>query len=85
MAGDLPEYWISRFVFERALALVCLIAFACAANQFVPLLGTRGLLPVPRFTAMVPFRSSPSLFYLWQSDTAFRVAAWLGLAMSAAL
>jgi len=43
------SYWYTRLVFERALALVYLIAFLCAAHQFIPLLGERGLLPVPRF------------------------------------
>jgi hypothetical protein len=82
MTVDLPDYWLSRFVFERALALVYLVAFVGAANQFVPLLGSRGLLPVRRFTERVPFRSSPSLFHVWQSDTAIRVSAWAGAALA---
>jgi len=52
----------SRVLFERTLALIYLIAFLVAANQFVPLLGEHGLLPVPRFVDAVPFSSSPSLF-----------------------
>jgi len=75
-------YWYSRFVFERALAALYLVAFLVAANQFVPLLGERGLLPVSRFTQSVPFRASPSLFYLSHSDTAFRVCAWVGVALA---
>jgi hypothetical protein len=31
----------------------------------------------------VPFRASPSLFYLFPRDTAFRACAWLGVALSA--
>ena len=85
MSGDLPAYWHSRFVFERALALVYLLAFVCAANQFVPLLGARGLLPVARFTELVPFRSSPSLFHYWHTDAAFRVTAWAGAALACAI
>jgi len=75
-------YWYSRFLFERALAAMYIVAFACALNQFVPLLGERGLLPVSRFTQFVPFRSSPSLFYLSPTDTAFRICAWIGLALA---
>src|SRR5581483_11721381 len=75
-------YWLSRFVFERALVLVYLIAFVCAANQFVPLLGERGLLPVSRFVRIVPFRSAPSLFYLSHTDSTFRAAAWTGIVLS---
>jgi hypothetical protein len=75
-------YWYSRFLFERALAAMYLVAFVCAANQFVPLLGERGLLPASRFTQFVPFRSSPSLFYLSPTDGAFRVCAWVGIALA---
>jgi hypothetical protein len=75
-------YWYSRFVFERALAAMYFVGFAVAVNQFVPLLGERGLLPVSRFTQVVAFRPSPSLFYLSPTDTAFRVCAWLGLGLA---
>ena len=47
-----------------ALAGIYLVAFLVAVNQFVPLLGERGLLPVRRFVSEVPFRASPSLFFL---------------------
>jgi len=63
MTETLSGYWYSRFVFERALAVMYLIAFLCAANQFVPLLGERGLQPITHFVRAVPFRSSPRLFY----------------------
>jgi hypothetical protein len=76
-------YWLSRFVFQRALALVFLIAFLCAANQFRPLLGERGLLPVPAFVQRVGFRQAPSLFHLWPHDAAFLTLAWLGVILSA--
>ncbi len=35
-----------------------------------------------RFIAQVPFRASPSLFYLRATDAAFRTAAWAGVALS---
>jgi hypothetical protein len=69
-------------VFERSLALIYFVAFVCAANQFVPLLGERGLSPVSRFIRVVPFRSSPSLFFFAPTDTAFRTAAWVGIVLS---
>ena len=34
----------------------------------MPLLGERGLLPVARFVEAVPFRASPSLFFLHPTD-----------------
>jgi Lipase maturation factor len=82
MTEVLPGYWYSRFVFERGLALIYLVAFLVAANQFVPLLGDRGLLPVARFTAAVPFRSSPSLFYFAQGNAVYQAAAWAGVALA---
>jgi hypothetical protein len=75
-------YWYSRFLFERSLAAMYLVGFLVAANQFVPLLGARGLLPVARFTQYVPFRASPSLFFISPTDTAFRICAWLGVALA---
>jgi hypothetical protein len=82
MPDGLHGYWYSRFVFERALALIYLTAFLCAANQFVPLLGEHGLLPATRFVRYVAFRESPSLFFFAPTDAAFRIAAWTGVALS---
>ncbi len=79
----MAEYWYSRWLFERALAAIYLVAFMAAAAQFVPLLGERGLEPVGRWVQQVPFRASPSLFYLFPHDAAFRVGAWLGIALAA--
>lgn len=78
-------YWLSRLVFQRALALVYLMAFLSAANQFRALIGEHGLLPVPRYLARTSFRRSPSLFHLHYSDRFFAAVAWTGVAVSAAL
>src|SRR5665213_906943 len=77
-----PGYWLTRYVFQRSLAVVYLIAFVCALNQFRPLLGERGLLPVPAYIKEVPFRATPSLFYFFPKDWAFAGAAWLGILLS---
>jgi hypothetical protein len=82
MGEGAATYWYSRFLFERALSLAYLVAFLVAVNQFVPLLGQNGLEPATRFVQYVPFRASPSLFYLAASDRAFRLAAWAGVALS---
>ena len=75
-------YWFARFVFERGLGLVYLIAFLVALNQFRPLLGERGLLPVPAFVKGVSFREAPSLFHFFPNDTAFAAFAWIGIVLS---
>lgn len=76
------NYWLTRTVFQRGLGLIYLIAFLNAVNQFKPLLGERGLLPVPAWVKLVPFRESPSLFYLFPKDAAFTAAAWVGVVLS---
>jgi hypothetical protein len=80
--GDVRGYWITRFLLERGVGIICLIAFLVALNQFRPLLGERGLLPVPLWVKQVPFRASPSLFYLFPRDIAFAIAAWIGIVLS---
>ncbi|MGY1704551.1 lipase maturation factor family protein [Geodermatophilus sp. SYSU D00697] len=79
-----PGYWSSRLVFTRGLALVYLVAFVAALRQFRPLIGTSGMLPVPRFLARTPFRRAPSLFHLHWSDRFFAVVCWTGIVLSAA-
>jgi lipase maturation factor len=82
MNDELASYWYSRLFLERGLALIYLIGFIVAVNQFVPLLGERGLQPVGRFVEAVPFRASPSLFFLQPTDATFRPAAWIGILLS---
>src|SRR5215210_8527856 len=82
---EAPEYWLSRFVFERALGVIYLVAFLVTVNQFRPLLGERGLLPVPRFVRMVRFRDAPSLFQLRYSDRLLLVVAWAGVLLAASV
>lgn len=76
------RYWPVRLLFQRGLALVYFIGFLAAVRQFVPLLGEHGLLPVPVFVGRVSFFDSPSLFFLCPNDFAFRLFAWLGVALS---
>ncbi len=82
-----PDYWLTRLVFQRLLALIYLMAFLVTLHQFRPLLGERGLLPVPEFVRAVPFGRSPSLFHLRYSDPLLLAVAWsgVGLAVVAAL
>jgi hypothetical protein len=70
-------------LFQRGLALIYLIAFLNAVEEFKPLLGENGLLPVPLWVRAVPFREMPSLFYLAPKDWAFTAAAWTGVVLSA--
>jgi hypothetical protein len=80
-----PDYWLGRLILQRALGLIYLIAFVVAGNQFRPLLGERGLLPASTFLKAVPFRRSPSLFYLRFSDRLAAATAVTGMVLSVAV
>ncbi|MER7759859.1 lipase maturation factor family protein [Streptomyces sp. NPDC097619] len=80
-----PGYGWGLLVFQRTLALVYLTAFLGAALQFRALIGSRGMLPVPRYLAAVPFRRSPSLFHLHYSDRFFAAVCWSGAVLAAAV
>ena len=76
------EFWLTRLCFQRALGGIYLIAFLIAANQFIPLLGARGLQPVRLFVRHVPFRRAPSLFYINCSDRFITATIWCGVGLS---
>lgn len=77
------HYWLARWLFQRGLALIYLIAFLSAALQFRGLLGADGLLPVPDYLRRVSFREAPSVFHLHYSDRFFALVAWSGVGLSA--
>jgi Lipase maturation factor len=76
------EYWLARFAFQRGLALIYLLAFLVAFNQFRPLLGEHGLLPVPQFLGFVSFRKAPSIFHFFYSDRFFSGVSFAGILLS---
>jgi hypothetical protein len=78
----MPGYWLTRMVLQRGLALVYLIAFLVAVNQFRPLCGEKGLLPAPQFIRTVPLRAAPSIFYFFPRDAAFALFGWLGVLLA---
>jgi len=57
-----------RLLLQRGMAAIYLIGFLSVALQFKPLLGERGLLPVPEFLRHATFREAPSLFH-WKYST----------------
>jgi hypothetical protein len=82
--GDLhAEYWLTRWLLQRALAVIYLVGFVVAVNQFRPLLGTRGLTPVPYFLQQSSFWRSPSLFFLHYSDGLAAALSWIGVICAA--
>jgi len=76
------DYWFSRFIIQRGLGLIYLLAFLNAFNQFRPLLGENGLLPAPEFLKKTTFKRYPSLFHWHYSDQFFAVVASAGILLS---
>lgn len=76
------DYWFARFMIQRSIALVYLLSFVNALNQFIPLLGENGLLPLPGYLSRMKFKEKPSLFHWHYSDRLFRGVAWVGLGLS---
>jgi hypothetical protein len=72
-------YWLTRWLLQRGIAGIYLIGFLVAVNQFRPLLGTRGLTPVPWMLQRTPFPQSPSLFFAHYSDGFAMLLAWIGV------
>jgi lipase maturation factor len=83
MESYFGDVWLVRLLFQRALAAIYLIAFLVVLKQFKPLLGERGLLPVPAFLKGVRFRDVPSIFCWHYSDSLLDAVGWVGLMLSA--
>lgn len=73
---------LTRTIFQQGLGGIYLVAFLSAWHQFRPLLGQRGLLPIPDFLKHVGFWDAPSLFHWRYSDRLYRGTVWLGLVLS---
>jgi hypothetical protein len=76
------ELWSARWLFTRGLGLVYGIAFVAVLDQFRPLLGEHGLLPVP---AEPGRRFGPTVFRWGYSDRRLVGVAGVGLALSLAI
>lgn len=74
--------WLARLLLQRGIAAVYLIAFIAVLHQFKPLLGERGLLPVPDLLRRVTFRQVPTLFCWRYSDRLLDLVAWAGVILS---
>ena len=91
-AAGTSTYELTRFAVLRLLALVYLVAFLVLARQMDPLLGSRGLLPVPLFLRQVQgslgasaaMERVPTLLWLGSSDGVMHLLCWAGIALSTA-
>jgi hypothetical protein len=79
------DYQVARFVIERGLGVLYLVAFMVAARQFPALSGENGLEPAPRLLGTTTFWQTPSLFHWRYSDRLLAAAAWAGVLLAAAV
>lgn len=77
--GDL---FLVRWMFEKGLSSLYLVAFISALNQYKALLGEKGLLPAPSFLKQTRFKDSPGLFHLHYSDRLVSIVCWIGILIS---
>jgi hypothetical protein len=84
--GPQPTYWLTRFVYLRAIGFIYCVAFLILHEQMLPLFGSHGLLPAQAFMDNVheysTFWRLPGLFWFGASDRALSWAADLGLLLS---
>jgi len=92
-AGGARDVQLTRFVLLRGLGFIYCVAFAILVQQVLPLLGARGILPIPFFLKRIgalsdsrlsAWLTAPSLFWLDSSDTALLALAWLGFGLGLA-
>ncbi|WP_127792660.1 lipase maturation factor family protein [Agromyces sp. LHK192] len=83
-AGD---YTIAREILQRGVAALAIVAFASTLNQFRPLLGEHGLLPVPALLRATGGRlRGPSLFRWWRyTDRRLVAVCWVGIVLAASV
>jgi hypothetical protein len=88
------DFWLTRFIFLRALGGIYFVAFLSLFNQFKPLFGHNGLLPAHLFlqqlshsfpTKFSAFLKHPTLFWIHLSDQAMWLFALMGVILSAAV
>jgi hypothetical protein len=77
------ELTLGRLFLQRGIAAIYLIAFLTVLLQGKPLIGSRGLLPIPDFLRDTTFRRSPSLFHARCSDRLLDLVSCAGILISA--
>ena len=82
MDSYFSHLWLTRLLLQRGVAAVYLIAFIAVLLQFKPLLGERGLLPVPDLLKRTTFRQLPTLFHWRYSDRLLTLVGSAGVIVS---
>ncbi|KQZ10673.1 hypothetical protein ASD23_00395 [Agromyces sp. Root1464] len=82
---DAHDYEIARQILQRGVGALAFVAFLSTLNQFRPLLGEHGLLPVPELLRHASRLRGPSVFRWGYSDRRLVVVAVVGLVLAASV
>lgn len=82
---DAHDYEVARQVLQRGVGALAVVAFWSTLNQFRPLLGEHGLLPVPALLRRSSRLRGPSLFRWGYSDRRLVAVAVAGMALGASV
>ncbi|MGH9355807.1 MAG: hypothetical protein ACRD10_06720, partial [Terriglobia bacterium] len=90
--ADGPGHLWPRWLFLRALGLICFSAFYSLLFQIVGLIGPAGILPAGRFLQQLPpslgwirYWYAPTLLWLGSGPGALTALCWVGLVASVLL
>ena len=83
MGAYFGDVWLTRLLVQRGMAAIYFVAFLTVVLQFKPLLGERGLLPIPAYLKAASFRHAPSIFFWRYSDRLADAVGWAGLLVAA--
>ena len=80
------DYDVARFILQRGVAALFLVAFLSSLNQFPALLGERGLLPAPALLRHPAHLRGPTLFrWVRYTDARLRLVCGAGMLIAASL
>ncbi|GAA1778645.1 lipase maturation factor family protein [Agromyces lapidis] len=82
---DAHDYEVARQVLQRGVGVLAVVAFWSTLNQFRPLLGEHGLLPVPALLQRASRLRGPSLFRWGYSDRRLVAVAVAGIVLGASV
>lgn len=71
-----PGYSLTTFIFLRAFAIICLIAFASLLLQLGGLFGEQGIFPIQRFLEQVAEQTGPERYWLYPTLTWISGSNW---------
>ena len=82
---DAHDYEIARQVLQRGVGALAFVAFLSTLNQFRPLLGEHGLLPVPELLRIARRLRGPSVFRWGYTDRRLVAVAVTGMVLAASV